>query len=86
MNYYGSNATRKSILHHYGRDIKPNVMLLKEAFESGNDPKDVVIVMGVREGRPGKRQALTLLFCFQHTHVFLPSADHPTTGSSGLQW
>lgn len=63
-NYYGSDASASGVFHRYERDLKPNVKLLKEAFDNGKDPKDVVLVEAVRDGKPGKRQALALLFCF----------------------
>ena len=75
-NYYGSDASTSGISHRYERDIRPNVKLLKEAFDKGKDPKDVVFVEAVRDGKRGKRQALTLLFCFQHIHVSLLSIEY----------
>jgi len=75
-NYYGSDASASGIIHRYERDLKPNVKLLKEAFDNGKDPKDVVLVEAVRDGKPGKRQALTLLFCLKHMHGFLLSIEH----------
>ncbi|XMA09740.1 hypothetical protein WAI453_002531 [Rhynchosporium graminicola] len=51
---YGSTTTKLGIQSHMIRDIIPNVKLIQEARRQGGDPKDVVLIEGVRSGNPGK--------------------------------
>ena len=50
------------------RDITPNVKLIQDIRAQGGDAKDIVLVEGVRNGKPGKGQELQ-----NHcTHITVP--------------
>jgi len=46
----------------------PNVKLMRETLSRGDDTKAIILVEGVRDGRPGKRQ-MQFLSCFLHSHI-----------------
>lgn len=54
--FYGSHVTKNALSNHFTRDITPNVKLLSEAYQRQEDPKDVILVEGVRSGNGGKGQ------------------------------
>lgn len=70
---YGSDGNKKSLQKHSTRNIVPNVRSLKEAADSGIDPKTVVLVESVRSNESrGKRQTLHYLLHYT-LHYFLLS-------------
>jgi hypothetical protein len=71
-NYYGSDASTSGIFHRYERDIKPNVKLLKETFDNGKDPKDVVLVEAVRDGKVRKTSG-TYSIVLLSAYAYFPS-------------
>jgi hypothetical protein len=58
---YGSHATKIGLQTHLARDVNPNVRAISEARKRGSDAKDVILVEGVRNGKPGKGQDLSIL-------------------------
>jgi hypothetical protein len=52
---YGSDCTKTGLQAHWIRDITPNVKLIREALDRGGDTKAVILIEGVRNGKPGKR-------------------------------
>jgi hypothetical protein len=54
VRFYGSHCTKFALKNHFDRDLNPNVKNLKQAVEQGQDPKEVVLLEGVRSGRTGK--------------------------------
>jgi len=69
---YGSDLTKSGLMNHLTRDISPNVKALKQAADQDQDPKSVVLIEGVRSGKPGKGQKTQSLTCYT-LHVFLRS-------------
>lgn len=63
VRFYGSEVNKKSLQNHFDRDITPNIKALKQAVDEGKDPKNVVLMEGVRSGK-GKGQKLL------HIHLF----------------
>lgn len=55
---YGSTTTKVALVAHFARDITPNVKLIQDIRAQGGDAKDIVLVEGVRNGKPGKGQEL----------------------------
>jgi hypothetical protein len=43
-------------MNHFNRDLKPNIKLLKLTVAQHEDPKDVILIEGVRPGSTGKGQ------------------------------
>lgn len=66
VKFYGSHLTKYGLASHMNRDLTSNVKLLKDAVDKGTDPKDVVLVEGVRDGKSGKGQ----------TDYFIPFTLH----------
>jgi len=58
---YGSHATKTALQTHFTRDVNPNVRSICEARKQNRDTKDIIIVEGVRDGKPGKGQNLSIL-------------------------
>jgi hypothetical protein len=54
VRFYGSHCTHSAVQSHFSRDLNPNVKMLKQAVAQGQDPKEVVLLEGVRPGRTGK--------------------------------
>jgi len=54
VRFYGSHCTKSALQNHFNRDLNPNVKSLKQAVEQGQDPKEVVLLEGVRTGSTGK--------------------------------
>jgi hypothetical protein len=63
---YGSNTTKIALQAHFKRDINPNVKAICEARKQGSDAKDIIIVEGVRDGKPGKGQKFSILTSITH--------------------
>lgn len=57
VRFYGSEVNKKSLQNHFDRNINPNIKALKQAVDEGKDPKNVVLMEGVRSGK-GKGQNL----------------------------
>ncbi|TVY62724.1 hypothetical protein LSUE1_G006157 [Lachnellula suecica] len=80
--HFGSHTTPRGVEAHFSRNIKPNAKPLAEALERGADPKNVIMVDGVRNGRPGKEIAKCYdsdlkphtLYCHMKTH-FMPMVE-----------
>ena len=53
---YGTNCTKLALNHHFNRDIRPNVKAIQDALARGDDPKDLTMIEGVRDGKNGKGQ------------------------------
>ncbi|CZR56747.1 uncharacterized protein PAC_06636 [Phialocephala subalpina] len=53
---FGSGVTKTGLQHYFTRNIHPNVKLIQAARESKEDPKDLILVENVRDGKPGKGQ------------------------------
>ncbi len=70
IKFYGSHATKQGLIHHFVRDLNPNVNLLKESVPKGGDPKDVTLVEGVRDGKNGKGQTRGAFICPYHTCIY----------------
>ncbi|KAG4439123.1 hypothetical protein IFR05_005410 [Cadophora sp. M221] len=56
VRFYGSHCTKSALQNHFNRDLNPNVKILKGMVKQGLDPKDAVLIEGVRPGNPGKSQ------------------------------
>jgi hypothetical protein len=54
VKFYGSHLTKPGLVNHLCRDVTPNVNLLKDAVDQNSDPKDVILVEGIRAGKTGK--------------------------------
>jgi hypothetical protein len=54
VKFYGSNLTKSGLMNHFNRDLTPNIKLLKQAVATGEDPKDTILIEGVRPGKTGK--------------------------------
>ena len=55
--FYGSHSTKSGIMKHFYKDLIPNVRLLKLAAQHNRDPKDCILVEGVRTGQACKGQS-----------------------------
>jgi hypothetical protein len=67
---YGTNCTKSGLNTRFQRDIRPNVKAIQDALARGDDPKDITMVEGVRDGKIGKGQK-TCCFASYTLHVFL---------------
>jgi hypothetical protein len=54
VKFYGSHLTKSGLMNHFNRDLTPNIKLLKQAVATGEDPKDAILIEGVRPGKTGK--------------------------------
>lgn len=62
VRYYGSDCTTSALQNNYARNLAPNIKALKQAVDNGQDPKEVVLMEGVRSAGGGKRQKFFFLF------------------------
>lgn len=60
VRFYGSHCTKSALQNHFNRDLNPNVKILKGMVNQGLDPKDAVLIEGVRPGNPGKSQTFVI--------------------------
>jgi hypothetical protein len=54
VRFYGSHCTKNALEIYFRRNLNPNIKNLKQAVEQGQDPKEVVLLEGVRPGITGK--------------------------------
>jgi hypothetical protein len=54
VRFYGSHCTKNALEIYFRRNLNPNIKNLKQAVEQGQDPKEVVLLEGVRPGTTGK--------------------------------
>jgi hypothetical protein len=67
---FGSHCTTKAIQHQFDRNIKPNAKNLKAASERGDDPKDVILVVGVGDHGNKEGKGQTVPYCTPCTSTF----------------
>lgn len=52
--HFGSHSTPRGVQEHIRRHVTPSAKALSEALKRGEDPKNVILVDGVWDGKPGK--------------------------------
>jgi len=72
VKFYGCHLTKSGLHNHWFRDVYPNIKLLKDAVAQGVEPRDVVLLEGVRPGKAGKGQTYYSLASYT-LHVFFLS-------------
>lgn len=70
---YGTNCTKRALHNHLDRDIRPNVRAIQDALARGDDPKDLTMIEGVRDGKIGKGQTTYHYISCTRCTFFLPS-------------
>jgi hypothetical protein len=66
---FGKSVTPKALMHVFSRGIKPNVKLILEALEAGDDPEKVELV-GVSSTGAGQGQTSSTSVTL-HLHISL---------------
>lgn len=54
VKFYGCHLTKKALQNYFNRDVNPNIKLLKDAVTQGTEPRDVVLIEGVRSDGAAK--------------------------------
>jgi hypothetical protein len=81
---YGGSLTNGALNMHFVRDVRPNVKLIQEALDRGEDPIGVTMLENCRPGKPGKRQTYSYLHSWTQ-HIFLLSDRVSNAANSGAQ-